>query len=97
MGGLDSFDRLQIPHRRTVFALYGWRKPDGSRGGPAFRTAYSLSEAIAELFVGDEDVVDERGGGYVVVEAFLEFAPVLERDPVVHVLLASAREIAENE
>lgn len=93
MGGLDSFDRLQIPHKRTMFALYGWRKPDGSRGGPSFRTAYSLSEAITDL-ITDEEAVDE-GGGYVVVEAFLEFAPVLERDPVVHVMLASAREVDE--
>lgn len=92
MEGLDSFDRLQIPHRRTVFALYGWRRPDGSRGGPSFKTAYSLGEAIADL-VGDDEAVVNRG--YVVVEAFLEFAPVLERDPVVHVLLADAPEIAE--
>jgi len=90
MAGFDSFDRLQVPHRRTVFALYGWRRADGSRGGPTFKTAYSLGEAIADLIADSGDVVDE-GGGYVVVEAFLEFAPVLERDPVVHVLLDSPR------
>lgn len=75
-----------------MYALYGWGRPDGSRGGPSFKTAYSLSDAIADL-LADGNAVDEAGG-YVVVEAFLEFAPVLERDPVVHVLLASAGEVA---
>jgi hypothetical protein len=93
MGGFDSFNRLQVPHRRAVFALYGWKRPDGSRGGPNFKTAYSLSDAIDEL-IADGEVDDAVG--YVVVEAFVEFGPVLERDPVLHVLLASAGELAES-
>ncbi len=90
----DVFDGLVVQHRRTLFALYGWSKPDGMRGGPYFTIAYSLTEALSELTT-NERVADE--GSYVVTDAFLELGPIAERDPIVHVKLVPVREIGQVE
>ena len=89
MPELDAFDQLQLEHERTRFTFYGYRMRDGRQGGPYFKLAHSLAEALADL-EANEGVADE--GGYLVRDAFLEMG---ELEPVLHVELISVREIEE--
>jgi hypothetical protein len=65
---LDAFSRLQLEHERTQFVFYGHRMRDGRQGGPYFKLAESLSEALADLWANPA-VADE--GLYFVNDAFV--------------------------
>ena len=80
--------RRFVPQRLWAhYALYGWRRPDGSPGPPHFTSAYSLREAIEDL-MDNEQVADE--GGYVVADAVLN-PPMSggEPGPTIHVQLVA--------
>jgi hypothetical protein len=84
--------RRFVPSRLWAhYALYGWRRPDGTLGPPHFKSAYSLREAIEDL-VDNEQVADE--GGYVVADAVLDVS-MTGGDPTIHVQLISRRELVD--
>ena len=84
--------RRFVPHRLWAhYALYGWRRSDGSLGPPHFTSAYSLREAIEDLV---ENAQEADEGGYVVADAVLDVS-MTERDPIIHVQLISRRELLE--
>jgi hypothetical protein len=89
MTGIDAFDQLALEHERTLFMFYGFRTADGRQGGPYFKLAHSLSEALADLHA-NAGVADE--GGYLVRDAFLEAG---EDEPVLHVELVSMLDLVE--
>jgi hypothetical protein len=81
--------RRVVPHRLwSDYALYGWRRPDGSPGPPHFTSAYSLREAIEDL-LEHRETADE--GGYVVSDAVLDVS-MSDRPPTIHVQLVARRE-----
>ena len=88
MADVDAFTRLALERERTQFTFYGFRTMDGQEGGPYFKLAHSLSEALADL-EANPGVADE--GGYLVRDAFLEKT---EGEVVIHVELISMEEIA---
>jgi len=84
--------RRVVPHRLwSDYALYGWRRPDGTPGPPHFTSAYSLREAIEDLLESREPA-DE--GGYVVTDAVLDVS-MSDRSPTIHVQLVSRRELLD--
>ena len=88
---MDAFDQLQIERERTFFTFYGWRRPDGEPGGPYFKLAHSLSEALADL---EENSAIDPDEAYVVTDAFLELG---EEGPTVHVELRSTEAVFHEE
>jgi hypothetical protein len=73
--------------------FYGYRGTDGSVGGPYFKQANSLSEALRDL-IANPGVDTENELGYLVRDAFVEIDED-DGDPVIHVELVSLRQILE--
>jgi hypothetical protein len=90
---ISTFDRLALEQERTWFVFYGCRDAeDGEPGGPYFKAAHSLAEALADLH-SEPRVAAE--GGYLVKDAFLVLDEEGPGDHSIHVQLVSLREIAE--
>jgi hypothetical protein len=89
---IERSDELRrvVPHRVWAhYALYGWKRTDGSPGPPHFTSAYSLREAIEDLL---EDGQAAEEGGYAVTDAVVDVG-MSEREPTIHVQLISRREL----
>jgi hypothetical protein len=90
---ISAFDQLALEQERTWFVFYGCRDAEGGEpGGPCYKAAHSLAEALADLH-SEPRVAAE--GGYLVKDAFLVLDEEGPGDHSVHVELASLREIAE--
>lgn len=88
---MDAFSQLVAERQRALFVFYGHRAISGEPGGPYFKQAHSLSEALADL-EGNSGVADE--GGYFVRDAFLEHD---DGGLVLRVELISLRQILSGE
>lgn len=90
---ISTFDRLALEQGLTWFAFYGCRDAEnGGPGGPHFKAAHSLAEALADLH-SEPRVAAE--GGYLVKDAVLVVDEEGPGDHSIHVELVSLREIAE--
>jgi hypothetical protein len=89
---ISTFDRLAFERGLTWFAFYGCRDAeDGGSGGPHFKAAHSLAEALADL-QSEPGVAAE---GYFVRDAFLVLDEEGPGDHSIHVELVSVREMVE--